>query len=116
MAIEVSMAGLALFLLIVGAIVGVHPPEDKQWKIVSVTAIVAAGVLLFALTVIQAIDRNTEGAEAKAAQQKLQDSLNHTQTEFRDFRTEVVNVRKEADSPGSADKKLNNILDGLNKV
>jgi hypothetical protein len=116
MGIEIATSALALFLLIVGAIISVKPPEERQWKIVSATAIIAAGVLLFALTVIQATDRATEQAQAKTAERQLQDSLNGSQKEFHEFRGEIVKAQSEVSKPGSVEEKLDRINESLSKA
>src|SRR5437764_1704710 len=114
--IEFWIGVICVLMAVWGGVISVHPPQERQSKIVSGTVFGAAGLLLIALLWIHTSDNAKEKQEAATVQQESRAILIQTQKEFRDFRGEVVEATKRAQQPGTSDERLNSVLDGLNKT
>jgi uncharacterized membrane protein YfcA len=91
----IGFVGIVMGLL--GALVSLFPPKDKQIKIVSTTAFIVSSVLLVALLWIKATDDVNEKEATAASALESRAILLQTQKEFRDFRGEVVEAAKQAE-------------------
>jgi hypothetical protein len=116
MSLDVWVAILAFILLAVGAAISIHPPQKRQWKIVSFVTVVVAGLLLLTLTVFQATGHKAEQEDAISRERHLQESLDRSEKGFSDLRREVVDATKRGQQPGSSDERLNSVLSDLAKA
>src|SRR5437870_5192872 len=105
-------------MALLGAWLSVNPlrPDQKQFKIVSLTAFGVGSVIMVVLLWIHANDNAKEKQDASNAQQESRAILVQTQKEFRDFRGEVVEAAKRGQQVGTSDERLNSVLAALNKT
>lgn len=116
--IEFWIGFVGVLMALLGAWVSVSPPkeEQKQFKIIALTAFAVGSVILVVLLWIHTNDNAKERRETAEAQRHSNELLAQSQKEFREFRTEVVSAQKEANKPGSPDEKLDRINETLSKA